>query len=133
MIVSNLANITWPTCPGQPFIKLSLTPTDLHLSAPDEAAIATQEPRASSPPRRTTLSNRQRTITSGVDGSSSRSRSGSSLPGRTPLRSATTPWPCSRSGGNSQMADGTVATQVGWLPVMVKPHYLLYHHTSVTR
>lgn len=42
---------------GQPF-KLSLAPTALHPSAPEGAAIATQEPKASFPPRRVNLSNR---------------------------------------------------------------------------
>lgn len=81
-VLSILVTITCAARPGQPF-KLSLAPTAIHFSAPDEAAIATQEPKASFPARRIRLSSRQGIITSGVDRSFSSSRSGNSPPGRT--------------------------------------------------
>lgn len=46
-----------PPILGQPF-KLSLAPTAPHPSAPDEATIATQEPKVSFPPRCVHLSSR---------------------------------------------------------------------------
>lgn len=59
--------------------KLSLTPTALHPSAPDEATIATQEPKASFPHMVVLISSNRH-------GSS---RSGNSPPGRASFRSAT--------------------------------------------